>query len=83
MISNDDEYRFESIGYPRLCFKTIVSESVIPRKLHGKTHSTEPATKNSGHVNLIVASYQRDKVNIHCRYRQLCCVRCGGIYVLP
>ena len=52
-------------------------------ELHDKTHSTEPATIKSGHVNLIFASYQRDKANIHCGCRQLCCVRCNGIYVLP
>lgn len=83
MISNGDEYRFESIGYPRLCFKIIASENVIPRKLHDKTLCTEPARINSGHVNLIVVSYQRDSANIHCGCRQLCCVRCSGIYVLP
>jgi hypothetical protein len=83
MISNGDEYRFESTGYPQLCFKIITSEDVIPRKLHDKTLSTEPARINSGHVNLIFASYQRDNANIHCGCRQLCGVRFSGIFVLP
>jgi len=83
MISNGDEYRFESTGYPRFCFKIIASENVIPCKLHDKTLSTGPATVNSGHVNLIVASYQRDNANTHCGCRQLCGVRCGGTFVLP
>jgi len=66
MISNGDEYRFESTGYLRLCFKIIASEGVIPGKLHAKTLSIEPARINSGHVNLIFVSNQRDNANIHC-----------------
>ena len=83
MISNSDEYRFESTGYPGLCFKIIASENLIPRKLHDRTLSTEPATVHSGHVNLIIASYQRDNANIHRGCRQLCGVRCSGTFVLP
>jgi hypothetical protein len=83
MISDGDEYRFETTGYPRLFFKIIASGNVIPHKLHDKTLSTGPARVNSGYVNLIVASYQRDNASIHCGCRQLCGVRCSGTFALP